>query len=108
MLPVEFHPAAAIEANDAFHWYDTRSRLAAVRYDAELDQLITRARTSPQLFPPYLAGTRRAVLSGFPYLLVYAELPDRIRVIAVAHTSRRPGLAATVEPPLIGDDACSG
>jgi len=34
---------------------------------------------------------RRALMSVFPYALIFLELKREIRVIAVAHTSRRPG-----------------
>ena len=27
----------------------------------------------------------------FPYVIFYAEYPERVHVLAVAHTSRRPG-----------------
>jgi toxin ParE1/3/4 len=42
-------------------------------------------------FPEYLAGTRRALLRRYPYLVVFRELPDCIQVFAIAHGSRRPG-----------------
>ncbi|MCP4594404.1 MAG: hypothetical protein GY842_27045 [bacterium] len=34
---------------------------------------------------------RRASLSRFPYALVFIELDEEIRVLAVAHDKRRPG-----------------
>jgi hypothetical protein len=30
-------------------------------------------------------------LDRFPYLILYLDYPDRIRILALAHTSRRPG-----------------
>jgi hypothetical protein len=35
-------------------------------------------------------GLRRAVLSRFPYGLVYGQKPDSIVVVAVAHLHREP------------------
>lgn len=36
-------------------------------------------------------GTRRALLEGFPYAVVYREMsPDQIEVVAIAHVRRRP------------------
>ncbi len=37
------------------------------------------------------AGVRRYVLKRYPFVIVYRELPDEIRVLAVAATKRRPG-----------------
>ena len=34
---------------------------------------------------------RQAHLRTYPYRIVFIETPDSIRVLAVAHTSRRPG-----------------
>src|ERR1043165_7976340 len=36
-------------------------------------------------------GTRRALMSRFPYAIVYREItPDEIEIVAVAHFRRRP------------------
>jgi hypothetical protein len=45
----------------------------------------------PSLFPRYDEEHRFAMLVRFPYSLVYQSLPDRVQVIAVAHSRRRPG-----------------
>ena len=36
-------------------------------------------------------GARRILLQHFPYFVVYRERSEDIHVIAVAHTSRKPG-----------------
>jgi len=41
-------------------------------------------------YPPYLHGTRKAAVSHFPYLLVMLEFEGEVKIVAVAHTSRRP------------------
>jgi len=46
---------------------------------------------SPQQFPLFHAGTRRALLRPFPFLVVFREHTDRIEIIAIAHAKRRPG-----------------
>ena len=45
----------------------------------------------PDAGPRYLYGTRRVVMTDYPYLLVYRVRGDILQVIAIAHTSRRPG-----------------
>jgi len=36
-------------------------------------------------------GTRRALLEGFPYAVVYREVSnDEIEIVAIAHLRRRP------------------
>jgi hypothetical protein len=43
----------------------------------------------PRLQSPF--AIRRAVVKRHPYLVVYAVLPDQLVIIAIAHTSKRPG-----------------
>jgi plasmid stabilization system protein ParE len=50
-----------------------------------------RAVEYPDRGSPYLFGTRRIVLTRFPYGVVYVVRPTRTAIIAVAHHSRRPG-----------------
>jgi|SRR5688572_214250 plasmid stabilization system protein ParE len=88
---VELHPAAVRESAAAYRWYAERNSLAAERFVAELDRAIERISQRPASFPKHLAGTRRSVLSRYPYLVVFQETDDVIRVIAVAHGRRRPG-----------------
>lgn len=40
--------------------------------------------------PPHL-NVKHFVLRRFPYAVVFIELGDEIRVLAIAHTSREPG-----------------
>jgi toxin ParE1/3/4 len=46
---------------------------------------------APLRSPPSVDGTHARRLDEFPYVVVYECLPDRVRVLAFAHTSRRPG-----------------
>ena len=91
ILSIEIHPEAVAEARAAWQWYESRSDDAAHAYLAELDIGIESIRTSPELYPPYLHGTRRYLLGRFPYLIVYRVAATTIQVIAVAHGRRRPG-----------------
>ncbi|MEZ0227756.1 MAG: type II toxin-antitoxin system RelE/ParE family toxin [Planctomycetota bacterium] len=42
---------------------------------------------------------RAARVWRFPYRIVYAELPEEFRILALAHTSRRPGYWRDRVPP---------
>jgi toxin ParE1/3/4 len=44
----------------------------------------------PYLGPVWRGTTRRFLLRRFPYSIIYQVKPDEIRVIALAHQSRRP------------------
>ena len=40
---------------------------------------------------PWDLGVRRALLRQFPYVVAFLELPEEIRVLAIAHGKKRPG-----------------
>ena len=88
---VRFHPSALDESEAAVDWYRRRSIRAAEMFLDELDHAISRIANYPAEFPEYLFGTRRMVLSRFPYLIVFRVTTVGVEVIAVAHGHRRPG-----------------
>jgi plasmid stabilization system protein ParE len=90
MLPVEFNPLAIAEAKAAWRWYKRRSAATASRFLAELDSALVRIAKSPRQWPSYLLETRVVRLRRFPYLVVYREGPEVVRIVAVAHGKRRP------------------
>jgi toxin ParE1/3/4 len=90
-LPVFLHPAAEEEADVALAWYAERSPQAAGRFLKALADTVEEISRSPQRFLPFHAGTRRALLRHFPFLVVFRERPDSIEIIAIAHGRRRPG-----------------
>ena len=66
----------------------SNARLATIE---ALALAIWRIQESPDFWPPHDFSTRRIVLRRFPYLDIYRIESDRIVIVAVAHTSRRPG-----------------
>jgi len=83
--------SALAEAEDASLWYASRSPTSRIEFVAELDRSIALIVEAPNRWPTYEAGTRRLVMQRFPFAIVYRVLPDLIQIVAVAHTSRRPG-----------------
>jgi len=87
---VRFHPAAAQEADEAAAWYAERSTRAGIRFLDELDRLIDLIRASPESFPVFDSGLRRAVFRRFPFYVVFRMEDLNITVLAIAHGKRRP------------------
>lgn len=90
-MTLEFHPKAQLEATEAYDLYVDIDPKVGSRFMASLDSILERAVSRPLSFPLYLYGTRRALLKGFPYQVILKAETNRIRVLAVAHDSRRPG-----------------
>ncbi len=87
-----FHEAASAEYDAAFDWYVERNPEAALRFDAEVDRGIEQISQSPQRWAEGPHQTRKFLLRRFPFTLIYREKPEgQIHIVAVAHTSRKPG-----------------
>lgn len=63
---------------------------AADGFYEELLPALDRVHEQPRLYPPFLYGTQRVVLSRYPFYLIYRELLNEIQIVAVAHAKRRP------------------
>ncbi len=88
---IDLHPEAVAEGQAAAHWYRERSGSAALAFLAELDRAIEKIAEGPEIWPPYIAGTRRFLLQRFPFSVVYRPISNRIEVVAIAHGRRKPG-----------------
>jgi plasmid stabilization system protein ParE len=91
--PVRIAPQASEEFTEAVRWYEgRRTGLGDEFYDSVVHAVSTLRRhpaigvkvESPQ---PH----RQVLVDGFPYRVIYRERSDDLYVVAVAHTSRRPG-----------------
>jgi len=94
--PLLTEPEASSELEDAAWWFEGRrpglgqTFLAAVH--ASVERIVSFPRSgalAPQV-PPDLE-IRRVLVKRFPYHVVYLEMADAIRILAVAHDRRKPG-----------------
>jgi toxin ParE1/3/4 len=90
-VPIEIHPEARLEEDDAFEWYLQRSITAADDFLQEIISARNAIQDSPEVWPEYLHGTRHYLLNRFPYVVVYRHSAHRIDVVAIAHGRRKPG-----------------
>jgi plasmid stabilization system protein ParE len=96
LKPVRLSREADAEAEEAAVWYDGRQAGLGTEFLEELDRMTAMIAARPESFPRLLDvpgddGVRRALLPRFPYAIVFTELAEEIRVLAVAHGKRRPG-----------------
>jgi plasmid stabilization system protein ParE len=90
-LRVDVHDDAVAEADAATAWYrDEAGDDIASRFVGDIAAALRVIADAPLRSPPGADGTRARRLDAFPYLVVYECLSDRVRVLALAHTSRPP------------------
>jgi len=85
------HWQAQEEINEAFDWYFRRNPTAAEAFLTEIGKSLQQIQAHPQLYPSFTKNTRRRVLEGFPYSVIYQEKDGMILAVAVAHAKRRAG-----------------
>jgi toxin ParE1/3/4 len=98
MKPVEFHPAAQQEAEDAADYYDRQSPGLGAEFRRDLEEAVGRLGGNPGMYAAEIDEFRGCPLSKFAYTLFYLDLGDRVWVAAVAHQKRRPGYWARRKP----------
>lgn len=90
-MQLRFHPEAFDELRNSADYYAARSADAARKYALAVERSLQVVVASPQRFRRIARTERACRVWGFPFQLVYRVHDDCIFVIAVAHTSRRPG-----------------
>ena len=95
-MTVRLSLEAIAEIVDAAAWYRARRPGLDEELLAEIDRVLPLVAVSPASFPqlrdvPKDLVIRRALLPRFPYAIMFMELGTDFRVLAVAHTSRKPG-----------------
>ena len=91
MKRVAFHVEADIEVTEAARYYETKAPGLGSSFLLDIENALEQIRVNPEAFQLIADHVRRKLLRRFPYSILYAIEPDRIRVLAVAHHRRRPG-----------------
>lgn len=72
-------------------YYENARKGTGRRFREAVAEVFTRVVAFPKAGAPYEADTRRAVVKGFPFTVVYKEAGDEIIIFAIAHDKRLPG-----------------
>ena len=87
---------AIAEVIEAARWYEQQrpglGQVVRLAIEAALEHVLKYPGSGGRI--PGLEDdeqARRHLVEGFPYAVIYTERPGVVRVVAVAHTHRRPG-----------------
>lgn len=86
MKSVRISAEAQNEFIEARIWYER----ARPELGPRLEQAFVRCLEHLDVSSPLGAGIRRALLDGFPYVVVFEETATEFIVLAFAHSRRRP------------------
>lgn len=85
-----FHPEAEQEFLASVEYYADRATGLGERFNQEIRRVVAEIEAAPRRHGPWRHGTRRHLARRFPYAVIFAERPDRLLVVAVAHCKRHP------------------
>lgn len=91
-MRISFNSEALTEAEEATRWYrDNGGSSPSRSFTQELRRVVELAAEQPGIGIAGQHGTIRLYFKRFPYTLVFRIQGASLRVIAIAHQSRRPG-----------------
>jgi toxin ParE1/3/4 len=89
---ITIHSKARKELSREIGYYERQKRGLGLDFLAEVEEAIFRIQADPWIGSPYKETEFRYMLvQRFPYVLYYADLPEGVWVVAIAHGRRRPG-----------------
>lgn len=83
-------PEAMAEIHEATRWYAERALGLDSAFLDEVARVLHEIRTSPTRYPIADADIRKAVLTRFPYLILFRAREDEVVVISCIHGRRDP------------------
>jgi plasmid stabilization system protein ParE len=87
---IGLHPDADVELNEAARYYESRKAGLGLDLLGEVERAFDQILKNPEASRRIGRRVRRKPLWRFPYNLIYAVYPERIRIVAFAHQKRRP------------------
>lgn len=90
MKTARFIPAARLELIAEIIYYDKARVGLGRQFAAVIEAATARALAFPRSGSPSRANTRRLIVNGFPFTIVYREEPSGIVIFAVAPQSKQP------------------
>jgi plasmid stabilization system protein ParE len=93
LKPLLISEFASLELAEAIRWHEERRPRWGGRVFEAVTKSLSLIEAHPEIGSPRRSRppVRQLKVRGFPYLVVYRIRPDDVYVVAVAHTSRRPG-----------------
>jgi len=90
-MKIIFDPDAQSEFFDAIQYYEESKKGLGKRYRIHIEFAIKSISEAPFRYRTLHHPFRKFLLKKFPYSIIYTIEPDHIRIMAVAHTKRKPG-----------------
>lgn len=91
MIKFRFLPDAEAELLKEVAYFSAAGTGLGVKFQRAMESAVNMAVANPTGGAPSTGGTRRRLVKGFPFSVVYRASETEILVVAVVHHRRRPG-----------------
>ena len=93
MKPLQISDPASLELAEAVRWHKVRRPGWGGRLFDTVARTLALIESHPEIGSPRRGRlpARQLKVRGFPYVVAYRVRPNDLYVVAIAHTSRRPG-----------------
>ncbi len=90
-MNISFLKVAQLELDEAFEYYESAQEGLGFRFQAEVENAISRIEKFPNMYQEIGRYSRRCLVHKFPYGVIYqVRPPNQILVVAIAHLHRKP------------------
>ena len=98
MKPLIVAEEAEDELAGSVAFYENRESGLGLDFQSAAQRVLKKIASSPDRWPIGKYGTTHYLMQRFPFVIHYLDMPDRIWVVAFAHTSRKPNYWKTRIP----------
>ena len=98
MKPLIVAQEAEHELAGSVAFYENREAGLGLDFERAAQRVLKKIASSPDRWPAGKYGTRHYLMQRFPFVIHYLDMPDRIWIVAFAHTSRKPNYWKTRIP----------
>jgi toxin ParE1/3/4 len=89
-MKFRFLPLAQQELLEGTAYYTAFGAALGVRFEQALSNAVRAAVAHPERGAPRSKSTRRWLVKGFPYSVIYRANESEVLIVAIAHQRRRP------------------
>jgi plasmid stabilization system protein ParE len=89
-MRIQISEEAATDVRSAITYYSEQGADLAAAFLADFDSACDLIVERPEIGRPIGRGNRKVVLQRFPFILIYRQDTEHLRILAVGHQRRRP------------------
>jgi toxin ParE1/3/4 len=83
-------PEAQADFDEGVRWYAKEKKGRGRKFAEAVKQVLKRLRKMPKAHTVVMKDVRRALVPGFPYIVLYRVTDDEVVIISIFHTSQDP------------------